>query len=64
MVIEAGEKLHIMYRSLYEKSTSRHFVGEVVAVKDSLCRLRGIVFIYDNKKTEFIRKEGETYYHH
>lgn len=59
MVIEAGETRHIMYRSLYEKSTRRHFVGEVVAAKDSLCRLRGIVFIYDDKKTEFIRKEGE-----
>lgn len=56
MIIDVGEKLHIMYRSLYEKSTRRHFIGEVVAVKDALCRLEGFVFIYDDKKTEFFKK--------
>ena len=57
MVIDVGEKLHIMYRSLYETSTRRHFIGKVVAVKDSLCRLEGFVFVYDNKSTEFVKKE-------
>lgn len=57
MVIEVGEKLHIMYRSLYEKSTRRHFIGEVVAAKDSLCRLEGFVFVYDDKSTEFVKKK-------
>jgi hypothetical protein len=56
MIIEVGEKLHIMYRSLYENSTRRHFIGSVVATKDTLCRIEGFVFIYDEKKTEFIRK--------
>tara|TARA_R110002073_G_scaffold189837_1_gene348700 strand:- start:146 stop:394 length:249 start_codon:yes stop_codon:yes gene_type:complete len=56
MVIEVGGKLHIMYRSLYEKSTRRHFIGSVVAAKDSLCRIEGFVFIYDERKTEFVRK--------
>jgi len=56
MIIEVGEKLHIMYRSLYEKSTRRHFIGSVIAAKDSLCRIEGFVFIYDDKRTEFIRK--------
>jgi hypothetical protein len=59
MIIEVGEKLHIIYRSLYEKSTRRHFVGEVVAAKDSLCRITGYVFIYDERLTEFHRKQGE-----
>jgi hypothetical protein len=56
MFIEVGEKFHVMYRSLYEKSTRRHFIGKVTAVKDALCRLEGYVFIYDDKKTEFIKK--------
>ncbi|WP_053981491.1 hypothetical protein [Marinagarivorans algicola] len=56
MIIAVGEKLHIMYRSLYEKSTRRHFMGEVVFAKDSLCRIEGYVFIYDDKKTEFLKK--------
>ncbi len=56
MVIDVGEKLHIVYRSLYEKSTRRHFIGTVVAAKDALCRIEGYVFIYDVRKTEFIKK--------
>ncbi len=56
MVIDVDEKLHIMYRSLYEKSTRRHFLGKVTAAKDSLCRIEGYVFIYDDKKTEFMKK--------
>ena len=57
LVIEVGEKLHIMYRSLYEKSTRRHFIGKVIAAKDALCRLEGFVFIYDERLTEFTRKQ-------
>lgn len=56
MVIDVGEKIHVMYRSLYEKSTRRHFIGVIVDAKDSLCRVEGFVFIYDDKKTEFFRK--------
>ncbi len=56
MVVKTGEKLHVMYRSLHEKSTRRHFVGVVIAATNSLCRIEGFVFIYDEKKTEFIRK--------
>lgn len=56
MIIEAGEKLHIMYRALHKNSSRRHFIGSVAAAKDSLCRINGYVFIYDEKKTEFIRK--------
>ncbi len=59
MIIAVGEKLHIMYRSIYEKSIRRHFVGEVVAVHNSLCRIKGYVFIYDERLTEFHRKQGE-----
>ncbi|BCE00023.1 hypothetical protein [Marinicellulosiphila megalodicopiae] len=56
MIIEVGEKVHVMYRSLYEKSMRRHFIGTVTAAKDALCRIEGYVFIYDDKKTEFVRK--------
>lgn len=55
MVIELGEKLHVIYRSLYDKSNRRHFVGEVRATDRSLCRLEGWFFVYDERKTEFVR---------
>jgi hypothetical protein len=56
MIIEIGEKIHIMYRALYENSTRRHFLGVVQAAEGPVCRLEGFVFIYDQKTTEFIRK--------
>lgn len=57
MIIEVGEKLHIIYRALCDKSNRRHFVGEVLAVDGMLCRMRGYFFVYDERKTEFFRIE-------
>ena len=59
VIIQAGEKLHIIYRALYENSTRRHFLGEVMAVQGAFCRLQGYVFVYDDKSTDFVRKEGK-----
>lgn len=56
MFIEISEKFHVMYRSLYEKSTRRHFIGEVLSSQGSVCRMHGFAFIYDVKKTEFVKK--------
>ena len=56
MIIEKGEKLHIIYRALFENSTRRHFLGEVLAAEGPVCRLEGFVFVYDQKTTEFMRK--------
>jgi hypothetical protein len=56
MIVSKGEKLHIMYRSFYEKSSRRHVIGEIVEVQGCVCRLEGFVFVYDDKKTEFVKK--------
>jgi len=56
MIVGKGEKIHVMYRALYEKSIRRHFLGEVKLSEGPVCRLEGFVFVYDDKKTEFIRK--------
>lgn len=56
MVIEPGEKIHVMYRALYENSTRRHFLGEVKIAEGPVCRLEGYVFVYDERSTEFLRK--------
>ena len=56
MVVGKGEKLHVMYRSFYEKSARRHFVGEVIEVLGAICRLEGYAFIFDDRKGEFSRK--------
>lgn len=56
MIIEAGDKLHIVYRALFDKSNRRHFVGEVTSADGGFCKLKGYFFVYDEKKTEFVKK--------
>jgi hypothetical protein len=56
MIVEVGEKLHVIYRALYEDSARRHFLGEVLAAEGAVCRLEGYVFIYDKKSTMFERR--------
>ncbi len=56
MVIGVGEKVHVVYRSLYENSVRRHFIGEVRAQEDAVCRIEGYLFVYDPKTIQFVRK--------
>ena len=57
MLIKIGEKLHVIYRALYENSTRQHFVGEVTSYENGLARLDGYVFVHEVKKDGFLRKE-------
>lgn len=56
MIIEKGNKVHIIYRALYENSTRRHFLGEVQASEGLACRLEGYVFVYDKISSMYVRK--------
>ncbi len=56
MIIECGNKVHIIYRALYDSSIRRHFVGEVIAADGALCRLEGFAFVYDPKSTMYVKK--------
>lgn len=56
MIINKGEKIHVVYRALYEDSTRRHFVGEVQYAEGAICRAEGYVFVYDKNKSEFLKK--------
>jgi hypothetical protein len=56
MIIETGNKVHVIYRALFDNSARRHFLGEVRAVEGVVCRVEGFVFIYDQKSTMFIRR--------
>lgn len=59
MIIDKDEKLHIMYRAMYDGATRRHFIGKVLSAQGAICRLAGYVFIYDQKTTMFVRKIKE-----
>lgn len=56
MVIEKGERVHVIYRALYQNSSRRHFLGEIQANEGTVCRIEGYVFVYDDKSSVFIKK--------
>lgn len=56
MIVEIGQKVHVIYRALYENSVRRHFVGEVAACDKALCRLEGYVFINDKDASTYLRR--------
>ncbi len=56
MLIEEGTKLHVIYRALFEKSTRRHFLGEVIKNEGVICLLQGYAFVYDPKLETYQRK--------
>jgi meiotically up-regulated gene 157 (Mug157) protein len=56
MVIDKGEKIHIVTRRNFEGDLRRHFVGEIVEAQDAVVRIEGYAFIWDRSRNEFAKK--------
>jgi hypothetical protein len=56
MVLQRGEKLHIIARRLFESEARRHLVGQVEAVSDTALRVIGYAFVLDKGRNEFVRR--------
>ena len=56
MILEKGEKVHLMARRLFEKDLRRHFVGEVIEVSGDLARMEGYVYVLDSMTNEYTRR--------
>jgi hypothetical protein len=55
VLIDIGEKVHIITRRLFDENLRRHFVGEVIAAEGVIVRLEGYSFIYDDFKTQYLK---------
>jgi hypothetical protein len=56
MIIATGQKVHLAYRALFENSSRRHFLGEVMAAEGATCRLKGYAFVLDQKTGVFSKR--------
>lgn len=56
MILQQGEKVHIIIRRNFEGDLRRHFIGEIVAAKDTLVRATGYAFVLDNTTGQFVRR--------
>ncbi|MBZ0165486.1 MAG: hypothetical protein K8I00_01675 [Candidatus Omnitrophica bacterium] len=57
MVLQQGEKVHVITRRLFDGDLRRHFVGEIKAVADGIARVEGYVFVYDSGISGFVKRE-------
>ncbi|MCA9403422.1 MAG: hypothetical protein KC897_06550 [Candidatus Omnitrophica bacterium] len=57
MILEKGEKIHVITRRLFDGDLRRHFIGEVKAASDWAARVEGYVFVYDSGISQFARRE-------
>jgi hypothetical protein len=56
MVLEIGEKVHIIERRYFQEDIRRHFVGEVLKCTENTIRLRGYAWVFDNLTRDFFRQ--------
>ena len=56
MILQKGEKVHVIHRRVYEKDHHRHFVGVVEAYEGGVARVTGNVYTVDPIKFTFLRR--------
>jgi len=59
MLIDIGEKIHIIERRLFESDVRRHFVGVVERVDAAAMRVRGYVFTHDTGSSQYLRSQDQ-----
>jgi hypothetical protein len=56
MILEQGEKVHIVERRYFTDDLRRHLVGEVTKCAEQTIRLKGYVWVFDIANGRFVRK--------
>lgn len=56
MLVNVGEKLHVLTRRLFESDVRRHFAGEVKAAESLAVRLEGYLFVFDAAKNAWVKR--------
>jgi len=55
MILDVGEKVHIVERRYFSDDIRRHLAGEIVKSSDNAIRVKGYVWVFDAMKG-FVRK--------
>jgi hypothetical protein len=56
MILQKGEKIHVIHRRYFEKEPHRHFVGVVDAYENGVARVSGHLYAVDFVKFAFFRR--------
>lgn len=55
MILDSGEKIHVIIRQLYDTDAKRHFVGVVESCEGTLARAKGYILALETKSNQFIK---------
>jgi hypothetical protein len=56
MVVEPGEKVHIIERRYFVEDVRRHFIGQVVKAEPDAIRIKGYAWVFEPTKANYVRK--------
>ena len=56
MILQKGEKIHVIHRRHFDKDPHRHFLGVVDAYENGIARVTGHIFTVDLAKFVFFRR--------
>jgi len=56
MILEKGEKIHVIHRRHFDREPHRHFLGVVDAYELGIARVTGHIFTVDSAKLAFFRR--------
>jgi len=56
MILEKGEKIHIVERRFFAEDVRRHFCGVVIDFTEQIIRAAGYVWVFDMRTNHFVRK--------
>ena len=56
MILEKGEKIHVITRRFFEGDLRWHFIGEIIEVSGALARVEGYVFVFDAGKNQYVQR--------
>jgi len=56
MILDVGEKVHIIERRYFVEDLRRHFIGEVTRCIGNTIRVKGKTWVFDSIKGQFAQK--------
>src|SRR5258708_35077684 len=56
MILQKGEKIHVIHRRHFDKDPHRHFVGVVEDYENGIARVTGHIYTVDSAKFVFFRR--------
>lgn len=57
MILEPGEKIHVITRRHFENDLRRHFIGEIIKTSEVAVRVEGYAFVLDTSLNQFIKRK-------